>query len=96
MIKHIVMWKLKEENKEANIELMKSKLESLPAKLSVIKDFEVGVDFDKSARAFDVVLVSSFESKEALEEYKVNPDHVEVAQFIGSVVEAGKVVDYEI
>ena len=96
MIKNIVMWKFKEENKTANILEVKKRLESLPAIISSIKEFEVGVDFDKSERAFDLVLYSVFDSIEGLNEYKVNATHVEVAQFIGSVIEMGKVVDYEI
>ncbi len=96
MIKHIVMWKFKGERKEENRKKAKELLEALPAVISEIKAFEVGVDIDCSERAFDLVLYSEFESLEALNIYKVHPRHVEVAQFIKDVVEMGKVVDYQV
>ena len=37
MIKHVVMWKFKEENKEANMQKAKELLMSLPALIPEIK-----------------------------------------------------------
>ena len=46
MIKHIVMFKLKEKaegrDKAANIQLLKAMLDALPARIKEIKFFEVG------------------------------------------------------
>ncbi len=93
MITHIVSFKLKEENKDANIQQMKSLLEALPAKIAEIKDFEVGVNFVEGG--YDVVLYSTFASQEDLKTYAVHPDHLEVVAFIKQVISDRVVVDYE-
>jgi hypothetical protein len=98
MIKHIVMFKLKEaaegNDKAENMKRMKSMLEALPAKIKEIKFFKVGVNFSDVPVAYDLVLNSEFESKEALYSYQKNPDHVQVANFVGKVCENRAVVDY--
>ncbi len=100
MIKHIVMWKFKESAEGAtaqeNVKKAKALLEGLVEHLPEIKELEAGVDFNRSERAFDLVLYSTFASKEDLDAYQIHPEHKKVAQFIGSVVEMGKVVDYEV
>lgn len=99
MIKHIVMWKLKESaegaDKKANALKIKQSLNNLVGKIQEIKLLEVGVDILKSEASFDVVLVSEFETMETLKAYQAHPEHVAVAGFIGKVVEKRVVIDYE-
>lgn len=94
-MKHIVMWKLKAENKVENARKIKEGLEGLHGKIEGLKAIEVGINVNSSDAAFDVVLVSAFENAEALERYQVNPLHVKVAEFVRSVAADRKVVDYE-
>jgi hypothetical protein len=98
MIKHIVMFKLKESadgsGKDGNLLKMKSKLEALPGKIGEIRFFEVGINFSNTGLAYDLVLNSEFESKEDLYRYQKNPEHVKVAEFVGNVCENRVVVDY--
>lgn len=98
MIKHIVMFKLKEWeegcDRAANIRALKAKLEALPAQITEIKFFEVGINFLEASVAYDLVLVSQFESKEALYSYQRHAEHVKVAEFVGKVCESRIVVDY--
>ncbi len=98
MLKHIVMFKLKEwaegGDRAANIKALKEKLEALPAQIKEIRFFEVGINFIEASVAYDMVLVSEFESKEALFSYQKNPEHVLVAGFVGRVCESRIVVDY--
>jgi hypothetical protein len=100
MIKHIVMFKFKKyaesNNKLGNMQMVKAKLEALPAKINEIKFFEVGVNFSDASVAYDLVLVSEFLSKEALFSYQKHPEHVKVADFVGKVCESRIVVDYVI
>jgi len=82
MIKHVVMWKLKEMEageKEKVISDMKEGLEKLAGCISGLEDIQVGADFLKSEQSYDVVLVSAHTSKEALEAYQAHPLHVEAA-----------------
>lgn len=95
MVTHIVFFELQEENKAQNIVKIKAMLEALVAKIAPLKSMEVGVDFDRSARAMDMSLISTFEDKAGLAAYATHPDHLEVVSFIKSVALSTKVVDYE-
>jgi quinol monooxygenase YgiN len=94
MVVHIVMFAFKDENKEANLKRVKEALEALPQKIETLKSMEVGIDFNKSDRAMDLVLTSTFEDKEGLKDYATHPAHLEVVQLIKELTTASKVVDY--
>ncbi len=100
MVKHVVMWNLKDYaegvSKEENIKKLKKELLDLKDKIAEIIAIEVGVNFNPSDAAYDVVLYSEFESKEALAIYQKHPEHVKVAQFVGKIVEERVVVDYDV
>jgi quinol monooxygenase YgiN len=99
MIKHIVLWKLKEEanglSKAENAAQIKSKLESLQGNIEGLLKIEVGFDFLHSAESADIVLYSEFESREALDFYQQHPLHKAVMPFIGEARTERRVVDYE-
>ena len=99
MIKHIVMWNIKEnhngETKNEMIGNLKSLLEGLAEKIDEIAELEVGINFNPSEAACDVVLYSSFRSKEDLEIYQKHPEHVKVAGYVSEIRTDRRVVDYE-
>ena len=94
MIVHIVMFKFKDENKEANIAEVTKRLNALVDLIPELKKMEVGVDFNKSVRAFDLSLYSTVETKEDLQVYAVHPEHLKVVELIKEVTQESKVVDY--
>ncbi|NLK87764.1 MAG: Dabb family protein [Clostridiaceae bacterium] len=98
MIKHIVMWKLKDFaqgcTREENAQKIKSMLEALTMKIEQIKYLEVGINVNKSNMAFDAVLISEFEDEQKLEEYRKHPEHVKVSEFVSKVRDDRRVVDY--
>lgn len=96
MIKHIVMWRLKNPSKEETSSKLKSMLEALKGKIPEIKELEVGMDVNRSEAASDVVLYSVFENKEALEAYQKHPEHVKVVGFVKEVSAERRVVDYTV
>ncbi|TDI79988.1 MAG: Dabb family protein [Caldithrix sp.] len=101
MIKHIVMWKLKEHaegcSKLENAQKLKSWLESLADKIAELKFVEVGINFDHSDAAFDVVLYTEFENKQALKSYQAHPEHQRlIKEFLDKIRLEKKVVDYEV
>ena len=100
MIHHIVMFKLLEtqpsEQKEQNKREMKKRLEALPGKINVIRSMQVGINVKESERAFDVVLVSTFNSPEDLETYRVHPAHQEFVTYVAQIREKTASVDYEV
>lgn len=96
MIVHIVMFKFKDENKEANIAKAKEMLMALFGKVETLNSMEVGINFTDSDRAFDLSLYSTFDTKEGLKTYAVHEEHLKVVAFIKEVTTESKVVDYEL
>ena len=81
MIKHVILWKLKDmpEAEAASVKAnIKTHLESLAGKISGLLEIKVYIDKLDSSNV-DVMLDSSFESEDALKGYAVHPDHVAVA-----------------
>lgn len=99
MIKHIVMWKLKEfaeeKDKLENAKTIKRDLENLQNKINQIRYIEVGININESEQAYDVILYSEFNSIEDLDTYQNHPDHVRISEFISKVRDTRVVTDYE-
>ena len=96
MIKHVVMWKFNEENKEANMKKAKEILLALPAIIPEIKKMQVYFDISHKDMSMDLMLDTEFETVEAMNTYAVHPEHLKVSGFIRSVVESRVVLDAEI
>jgi heme-degrading monooxygenase HmoA len=99
MLKHIVMWKLKDHadgaDKAANAVKMKQLLDACAGIVPGIRRFEVALAQPGLEATYDVVLYSEFESKEALDAYQQHPQHVALKPFMGAVREARQCMDYE-
>ena len=95
MIKHIVFWKIKADlDFDGVYEEMKIRVEDMNGKIPGLLKVELGRDFNRSDFAFDVVLYSELEDKEALALYQDHPVHQLVKEFIGSVTSDRAIVDY--
>ncbi|REL37624.1 Dabb family protein [Rhodohalobacter sp. SW132] len=100
MIRHIVMWKLKDEAegapKEKNAQKLKLILEGLRTNIDEIKAVEVGIQTNPDAEeALDVVLICDFETLLDFQMYTRNPHHQKAVNFIESVAEKRYFVDYK-
>lgn len=82
MVKHMIIWKLKEEftsEEKAKIKKeMKEALEALKGKVPGLLDIKVYIDPLITSNG-DVMLDSTLESEEALKAYAIHPVHVEAA-----------------
>lgn len=104
MIRHVVMWKLKDEaegaSKDKNAEKMKLILEGLKVKIDEIKNVEVGInitdDDEETGSPYDVVLISDFETELDYTMYTRNDHHKKAVDFINSVIEERHFVDYKV
>jgi len=94
MVVHIVMFKFKDENKQPNIIQAKQMLENLQGAVPSLKSIDVGLNFADEERSMDLSIITAFQSKEDLNAYAIHPEHLKVVEFIKSVVEYSKVVDY--
>ena len=83
MVKHIILWKLREdlsEEQKAEIKLgIKEGLEGLSGKVPGLLDIKVQIDGRLDSSNADVMLDSTLESPEALRCYAKHPAHVAVA-----------------
>jgi hypothetical protein len=95
MVVHIVMFKFKEENRQANLIQARQMLEELMGAVPTLRSMDVGLNFAQEDRAMDLSIITTFESRAGLEAYAVHPEHLKVIDFIKQVVEYSKVVDYE-
>ncbi len=100
MVKHIVVWKLKEfaegNNKNLNAQKVKELIENMRGKIPGLRYIEVGINFTIEEGCADVVLYSELDSREALNLYQSHPVHVAVKDFIKNVRSERHVIDYEV
>ena len=82
MVKHIILWKIKEEKtaeeKQQIKENVKKGLEGLLGQVPGLTECHVQIEALASSTA-DILLVSTFTDEEALTAYKTHSAHVEVA-----------------
>lgn len=99
MINHVVLFKLKKYNSESEkqdvICSIEDALLSLKDKIAELKYIEVGVNYELSAKSYDICLISHFENIEQLDVYRVHPEHLKVAELIGQHAVERAAVDFE-
>ena len=82
MVKHIILWTLKEMSEDEKNRVkadIKAGLEGLAGEIPGLLDIKVVIDGRLETSNADFMLDSSFESFEALKAYAVHPEHVKVA-----------------
>ena len=93
MVKHIVVYKLKEDvNKEEAVGIIASCLEPLAGKIPGLTYMEIRRCFQGS----DYALYSEFESVDALAAYAVHPLHLEAKSHFHHFIASRTAADYEV
>jgi hypothetical protein len=95
MIKHIVMFKLKEKSPD-NLNVLASTLNGMKDQIETLRFLEVGEDFKGTDRSFDLVLTTHFDNKRGLEAYAEHKVHQPVIQLARSLCSQIVAVDYEL
>ena len=97
MIKHIVLFKLKNDiepgQKEALKQDFKRALEALSGKIDCLRSIKVGLN-DNPEESFDIALTTTFDTFDDLRHYANHPDHLAAAAIIKEAKEARACVDY--
>ncbi|MGI6004362.1 MAG: Dabb family protein [Christensenellales bacterium] len=94
MVKHIVMYKLKDGSQREK-ERIRDIFYSMRGRIESLDSVEVGLDFLGSERSYDVALVCTFVDEEALAAYKVHRVHEnEIKPQIHAARSASVSVDY--
>lgn len=93
MVKHIVMYTLKEGvEKEAAVELIRSVLEPLVGQIQGLKHLEVRQAFN----GLDYALYSEFDSREDLTNYAVHPLHLAAKDKFHHLLDKRYAADYDL
>ena len=92
MVKHIVLYRLKEGvDKTETVEIIRSVLEPLVGKIPGLLHLEIRQAFS----GMDYALYSEFESKQALEDYAKHPLHLEAKEHFWNFLDSRVAADYE-
>jgi quinol monooxygenase YgiN len=100
MIKHVVMWKLKDyaegADKLSNAKKMLALLESCNNLVPGMLKLEAALASPELEATYDVVLYSEFTDKAALDAYQNHPAHQAIKPFIGAVRSERQCMDFQI
>lgn len=98
MVKHMIIWKIKDEceNKELVKENVKKELEALTGKIDGLVEMNI-ITNGLASSAGDLMMDSLFESEAALKSYQKHPLHQHVANtFVRPNMSQRLSLDYEI
>ena len=100
MIRHVVMWKFKDEaegkTKLQNMEWVRDSLYALVPVIPEIKRMEIGFDIMGTDMSMDLMLLTEFDSVSDMKTYAEHEAHLKVSKYVRSVVESRVVLDCEI
>ena len=100
MIKHIVMWQLKDHaegaDKATNALKMKALLDACANIVPGTIKLEVAIAKPGLEATYDIVLYSEFVSAGALDAYQNHPQHIALKPFVSAVRLARQCMDYEV
>ena len=100
MIRHIVMWNLKDHaegaDKAANLEKAKSLLLSCAQVVPGIRTFEVATATPGMDCTNDLVLHMLLDDAQVLADYQIHPQHVAIKPFMKAVVQERRCMDFNV
>lgn len=98
MVRHIVLFKLRDDVPEAEklrvMNAFKSAIEALPSKISVIRKIEVKFNINP-AEQWHIALNGEFDTLQDVVTYAKHPDHVAAGKLLAETKESRACVDYE-
>lgn len=95
MIRHIVLFKIKDEYK-SELPVLVQNFYGMKGKIEGLLDLEAGSDFLHSDRSYDIALITLFDSKESFQNYQTHPVHMPVKKRMHEVRLASVACDFEI
>lgn len=96
MVRHVFAWRVASGYEQNEIVEL---LNTLPSKLDAIKGWQVGSHQGEpgdNGDPWDGVLISDFDSWDALESYSNDPIHLKVVELLKPMFAARAVIDYEV
>lgn len=95
-LRHVVMFKFKEDADPAGIKKVEDAFAALPSKISEISYFEWGTNNspENLNKGFTHCFFISFDTDDAREKYLPHPDHKAFVDLLGPVLDDVMVMDY--
>ena len=94
MIRHIVLFRIKDEFKDEITQLVKN-FESMAGRIEGMLDLEAGQDVLHSERSYDLALITVFDSMASFQAYQTHPVHLPVKKRMHEVRSASVACDFE-
>jgi hypothetical protein len=98
MLKHVVIWNLKDEaegaDKASNALKAKALLDACKGLVPGQHAFEVATNAAGLGCTADLILYSEFEDEAALKAYQMHPTHVALKPFLAAIVSGRQCMDY--
>jgi len=94
MIRHIVLFKIKDEYKHELPKLVEN-FYSMKGRIEGMVDLDAGADFLGSERSYDLALTTVFDTREHFDAYPDHPVHAPVKKHMHEVRSASVACDYE-
>ena len=95
MIRHICMFKLKEENKKANLQEAMTRAQSLKS-IEQVRGFDVVCNGENMPESnYELALIFDFDNAQDLQTYQDHPVHKAFGAFITQIRESRACIDYE-
>ena len=94
MIRHIVLFKIKDEFKSEIPQLVQN-FYGMKGKIEGMLDLEAGQDVLHSERSYDLALITVFDSMASFQAYQTHPVHLPVKKHMHEVRETSVACDFE-
>lgn len=99
MIKHVTLWKLKEDacgrSKDENYRISRDMTLEMMQEFPKLLHAEIGQGFTCGKNRYDLCKIFTFANRDDLEEFLCSPIHAKYKAFNDQIREAHVVVDYE-
>ena len=95
MIRHIVMFIIKDEFKDEIPQLVKN-FQGMKGRIEGMVDLEAGQDILHSERSYDLALITVFQDRAAFDAYQTHPVHLPVKKRMHEVRSASVACDFEV
>ena len=93
MIRHIVLFKIKEEFKSEIPQLVKN-FYTMKGRVEGLLDLEAGADILGSERSYDLALICTFADRASFDAYQTHPAHMPVKKRMHEVREGSVACDF--
>ncbi len=94
MIRHIVLFKIKDEY-QSELPQLVAAFYGMKGKVEGMLDLEAGQDVLHSERSYDLALITVFDSMESFQAYQTHPAHLPVRKRMHEVRSASVSCDFE-